>query len=106
MTVTNAHVRAKIERAQARLVQLQAREALMEMRRKTQAQGKARREQARRRMALGQVIDEAGMADWSKAELSGLLIRAREHFGDSEATRRMLAHRAGPSTMPDGHTVH
>lgn len=97
MTVAREHARAKIERAQARLVQLQAREALAEMRRKTQARSKARRQHARHRFELGEVVEEAGLGSWSKAELTGLLMRARDQFGDSDLTRKMLQAHASES---------
>lgn len=90
MTLAKEHMRAKIERASARLVQLQAREALAEMRRKTQTNAKVRRMSARRRYELGEAVADAGLETWSKAEITGLLRRAKDEFGESELTRKLF----------------
>lgn len=91
MTMARDHARAKIERAASRLAQMQAREALLEMRRQSTADARAKRLEARRRFEMGQAIDDAGLGSWSKAEVTGLLLRAKDKFGDSSLTRSMLA---------------
>lgn len=79
---------------------------MAQKRKKAEQQAKRRREQLRRRRELGDAVVEAGMAAWSKAVLSGLLLRAKEHFGDSEATRPMLVHRGGASDEASSQTLH
>lgn len=107
MTVAHDHLRAKLDRATKRVVQLQAQQALVEMRRKTQEQAKSRREQARRRFELGEAVAAAGLADWSKAELTGLLLRAKDQFGESEVTRKMLeAHGHSGMMAPSSNRIH
>lgn len=66
----------------------------MHMRRQTREQAKLQHEEKRRRYEHGAAVEEAGLGSWSKAELSGLLLRARDHFGGSEATRRLMAQHA------------
>lgn len=106
MTAARQHLQAKLDRASKRVVQLQAQQALMEMRRQTKELAKARQEQIRRRLELEAAVAEAGLADWSKAELAGLLMRARDQFGDSQANRRILAQWADEHTIRGSNTLH
>lgn len=106
MTAARAHLQAKLDRAHKRVEQIMAQQALSDMRRKTREDAKARHEQRRRREEFGEAVEEAGLGAWSKAEVSGLLLRAREHFGGSETTRRMLATRSVANPETDSGTVH
>ena len=83
-----------------------AQQALSDMRRKSREDAKARHEQRRRREGFGEAVEEAGMGDWSKAELSGLLHRAREHFGTSGPARRILSSHSDANHPSDNKTVH
>lgn len=107
MTVMKQRVQAKIARAEARLAQLHAREALRQMRKASVEQARARRHHAKRRYELGEAVAEAGLEGWSKAELTGLLMRARDQFGESELTRRMLgAHATSAGRDAGSSTLH
>jgi hypothetical protein len=106
--VAREHVRAKIVRAQGRLAQLHAREALREMRRTTEwPRSRPRRQHARWRFELGDAVADAGLEGWSKAELRGLLLRVKDQFGESELMRRMLeAHAASANGGAGSSRVH
>lgn len=107
MTAAREHARAKLERAQARVTQLQAKEALAEMRIRTQAAARVRRMKARRRFELGEVVEEAGLGSWSKGELKGLLMRARDQFGDSDLAKKMLhAHASETQGIVGSNRIH
>lgn len=87
----------KIRRATTRLVQLQARLALREMRRATLARAKERRLHAHRRGALGDAVIAAGLGDWVYDEVLGILLAGREHFGQSDTARKLFRQRAAQS---------
>lgn len=107
MTVAKEHVQAKIARAEARVAQLRAQVALREMRKASVAQAKARRLHAKRRQELGEAVAEAGLENWSKAELTGLLLRAKDEFGGSDLTRKMLgAHATFVAGGPGQSSIH
>lgn len=84
----------KIRRATMRLAQLQARSALRAMRQAARSRMKLRREHAHRRGSLGDAVIGAGVGDWSNAEVLGLLLAGREHFGTSDTARKLFAQRA------------
>lgn len=84
---------AKIERSQKRTAQLQARQALREMRLATVARARARKHAARRKYELGEAVLLAGLVDWQAAELVGLLLDGKERFGASPTMRMGLRKR-------------
>lgn len=83
-----------------------AQQALSDMRRKTREGAKSRHEQRRGREGFGEPVQEPGMGDWSTAELFGLRHRAREHFGTSGPTRRLLPSYSDANHPSDSRTVH
>jgi hypothetical protein len=70
---------ALIQRTVHRLAQLQARRALSDMRRAAQANARARRR--------------------PPADIMGLLLVARDHFGDADTTRKLMRERAAQATQ-------
>ena len=87
-------IAARIERATSRLAQLQARRMLKDMRLASAARVQARKLATRRRFELGEAIDRAGFADWAAADVMGLLLVARDQFGDAETARSLMRERA------------
>lgn len=87
-------ITARIERATSRLAQLQARRMLKDMRLASAARTRTRKLVARRRFELGEAIDRAGFADWAAADVMGLLLVARDQFGDADAARKLMRERA------------
>lgn len=102
---------AKIERSQKRTAQLQARQALREMRLATVARARARKCAARRKYELGESVLLAGLVDWQAAELVGLLLDGKDRFGASPTMRMGLRKRGdehleslrGGSASPTAH---
>jgi IS30 family transposase len=92
--MTSQETSTKIQRATMRLAQLQARQALQEMRQKSQARARERRHGIQQRQALGEAVVRAGLGDWSCEEIAGLLMSAKAHFGTSDTARKLLAQRA------------
>lgn len=84
----------QIQRTVQRLAQLQARRALAEMRRVAQARARARKRDARRHQELGAAIESAGFSDWPGVDVMGLLLVARDHFGEAETARKLMRDRA------------
>lgn len=104
-TDVNAHAEgadrntALIQRTVQRLAQLQARRALADMRKATAARARARRNDARRHQELGAAIDGAGFADWPPADIMGLLLVGRDHFGEADTARKLMRERAALATQ-------
>ncbi|MEA9860470.1 conjugal transfer protein TraD [Xanthomonas campestris pv. raphani] len=73
MTATN-HYRDQIQRATERLAQLQAKELLAEQRRESKAKETARREEAKRRQRVADLVFLAGAHALEDAELVGALL--------------------------------
>lgn len=93
---------ARIDRATERLAQLQVQRMLKQMRLAAAARVRERKLVARRRLELGEAIDRAGFADWSTIDVMGLLLIARDRFGDAETARRLMRERAAqaPQVTP------
>lgn len=93
---------ARIGRATERLAQLQARQKLKQLRLASAARTRERKLVARRRFELGEAIDKAGFSDWSAVDVMGLLLVARDQFGDADAARRLMRERArqAPQVRP------
>lgn len=94
----------RIGRATQRLAQLQARRMLKDMRLASAARTRARKLVARRRFELGEAIDRAGFEDWAAADVVGLLLVAKDHFGDAESARKLMRERARQSPQSTAHS--
>lgn len=92
-------IAVRIQRATDRLTQLQARQKLKDMRLAAAARTRERKLVARRRFELGQAIDRAGFEGWAAADVMGLLLVARDQFGDAETARRLMRERAGQGSQ-------
>lgn len=91
----------KIERAATRLSQLHARNALRQMREEAQNEARQRQLHERRRGMLGDAVMEGGLGEWAADEVLGLVLLARERFGQNDTTRKMLReHAATYRTQP------
>jgi hypothetical protein len=95
---------AKVQRAAARLAQLQARQALQELREQNREKALARLREERVRQELGGAVVRAGLGDWAGDEIAGLLLAGIDHFGTTE-TARALMRRRGQGAVERG-TVH
>lgn len=74
-------------RATREVSQAQAKELLQEMRAKAKLKEAARKNEFRRRLAMGEVVSHAGLDDWSTAEVLGLLLEGKERVGASPTMR-------------------
>ena len=94
MTAQHQLAAERIGRATTRLAQLQARQLLQDMRKAPAARARERKLVARRRFVHGEAVETAGLGDWSNMEVLGLLLLARQHFGESTTSRRLMEARA------------
>jgi hypothetical protein len=98
---------SKVQRASVRLAQLQARQAMQELRQQAKQRERARRQDIARRLALGDAVIQAGLGEWTPDEIAGLLTRAKDKFGCSDVTRRILGgHAVDASGSPGPGSVH
>lgn len=84
----------KIRRITMRLAQMQAKSALRAMKSAVRARTRQKREHAHRRNCLGEAVMQAGLGEWKPAEVLGLLLAGRDHFGVTETARALFAQRA------------
>ncbi|MEQ7514862.1 hypothetical protein RZV16_16190 [Xanthomonas cannabis] len=108
MTATN-HYRDQIQRATERLAQHQARELLAQQRQAAKAKEMQRREEAKRRTRVAELVFLAGAESLEDAELVGALLA---HVGNrSDAAIRSQASSLGVlrmeiSNAEESHTTH
>ncbi|KGR45811.1 hypothetical protein [Xanthomonas vasicola] len=108
MTATN-HYRDQIQRATERLAQHQARELLAQQRQAVKAKEMQRREEAKRRTRVAELVFLAGAESLEDAELVGALLA---HVGNrSDAAIRNQARSLGAlrmeiSNAEEGHSTH
>ncbi|CEE19574.1 hypothetical protein H8Z72_05715 [Xanthomonas citri pv. citri] len=108
MTATN-HYRDQIQRATERLAQHQARELLAQQRQAVKAKEMQRREEAKRRTRVAELVFLAGAESLEDAELVGALLA---HVGNrTDAAIRNQASSLGALRMAitnteEGHSKH
>ncbi|GMV29154.1 MAG: hypothetical protein AMXMBFR59_12790 [Rhodanobacteraceae bacterium] len=85
-------------RATREVSQAQAKELLQEMRAKAKLKEAARKNEFRRRLAMGEVVSHAGLDDWSTAEVLGLLLEGKERVGASPTMRLGMKQRGEQHT--------
>ncbi|KAB7774623.1 conjugal transfer protein TraD [Xanthomonas sp. LMG 12459] len=78
------HYHQRIQRATERLAQLQARELLASQRQAVKAKETQRREEAKRRMRVAELVFLAGAETLEDAELVGTLLRHVESRNDHD----------------------
>lgn len=77
-----------------RLATLKSRQLLRELQLEQRARELIRKRDARRRWELGTAILEAGFGEWHALEVVGVLLDAKERFGDSPTQRLAVRIRA------------
>ncbi|WP_343132560.1 hypothetical protein [Xanthomonas euvesicatoria] len=90
MTATN-HYRDQIQRATERLAQHQARELLAQQRQAVKAKEMQRREEAKRRTRVAELVFLAGAESLEDADLVGALAIYLESSRDASTRQRILA---------------
>jgi hypothetical protein len=78
---------SEIERATKSISKKLARQMMEEMREAAEAKAKARKEDQRRRFALGGAVIAAGMGEWELAEVVGVLLDGRDRVAGSPTMR-------------------
>ncbi|MGV7183324.1 conjugal transfer protein TraD [Xanthomonas axonopodis] len=96
MTATNQY-RDQIGRAMERLAQLQAKELLANQRRESKAKEMARREEAKRRQHVADLVFLAGAQTLDDAELVGALLEHTARRNDQNM--RELIHAKGSERL-------
>lgn len=96
MTATN-HYRDQIGRAMERPAQLQAKELLANQRRESKAKEMARREEAKRRQRVADLVYLAGAQALDDAELVGALLQNTARRNDQNM--RELIHAKGSERL-------
>jgi Conjugal transfer protein TraD len=91
------HYHQRIQRATERLAQLQARELLASQRQAVKAKETQRRDQAKRRMRVAELVFLAGAETLEDAELVGALLRHVESRNDHDI--RNQAHSRGATLL-------
>jgi hypothetical protein len=112
MATVDERLAERIAATTRRLGLLKARELLREMRAADRQRSSERRALARRRSALGDAVVQAGCGEWLPAEITGVLLDARDRIGGSSTQRlgmrkRGEAHReSGGISVENGPAVH
>lgn len=105
MSATN-HYHDRIHRATERLAQLQARELLASQRQAAKAKETQRREEAKRRTRVAELVFLAGAETLEDAELVGALLRYAESRNDHDIRDQARLHGASRLTMADAKDSH
>ncbi|MEB1895205.1 conjugal transfer protein TraD [Xanthomonas campestris pv. campestris] len=100
MSATN-HYHDRIHRATERLAQLQARELLASQRQAVKAKETQRREEAKRRTRVAELVFLAGAETLEDAELIGALLRHMESHNDHDIRNQARLRGASRLTMAD-----
>jgi hypothetical protein len=95
------HYHQKIQRATERLAQLQARELLASQRQAVKAKEARRREEAKRRMRVAELVFLAGAEALEDAELVGTLLMHVESRNDHDIRNQARSRGASRLTMAD-----
>jgi hypothetical protein len=98
MSATN-HYHDRIHRATERLAQLQARELLASQRQAVKAKETQRREEAKRRMQVAELVFLAGAETLDDEELVGALLRHVESRNDHDLRDQARSRGASRLTM-------
>ncbi|CTP86378.1 hypothetical protein XTPLMG728_1204 [Xanthomonas translucens pv. poae] len=104
MSATN-HYHDRIHRATERLAQLQARELLASQRQAMKAKETQRREEAKRRMRVAELVFLAGAETLEDAELVGALLRHVESRNDHDIRNQARSRGASRLTMADAENI-
>ncbi|EKU23963.1 conjugal transfer protein TraD [Xanthomonas graminis] len=100
MSATN-HYHDRIHRATERLAQLQARELLASQRQAVKAKETQRREEAKRRIRVAELVFLAGAETLEDAELVGTLLRHVESRNDHDIRNQARSRGASRLTMAE-----
>ncbi|WP_369975443.1 conjugal transfer protein TraD [Xanthomonas bundabergensis] len=100
MSATN-HYHDRIHRATERLAQLQARELLASQRQAVKAKETQRREEAKRRMQVAELVFLAGAETLEDAELVGALLSYVESRNDHDVRNQARSRGTLRLTMAD-----
>lgn len=98
MTTTN-HYHDQIQRATERLAQLQAKELLVNQRHAVKAKEMKRREEAKRRARVAELVFLAGAETLEDVELIGTLLSHMESRHDHDIHKQALSRGASRLTM-------
>jgi hypothetical protein len=90
----------EIERATKGISKKLARQMMHEMREAAEAKAKARKEDQRRRFALGGAVIAAGMGEWELVEIVGLLLDGCDRVASSQTMRLGMRKRGAAHLSP------
>lgn len=97
MSAGETRVEAQLARAAQRVAQLKAKKLLREMRSLARQKAKERQAAFRKRLALGDIVDELGLGELQPHQLNQVLLDARKRFLD-DSIRSPKASRETPDS--------